>query len=169
MLIRKLMEIGFVKRFAEQTGWKLIDTKATEKWPKAWPALKRSVSGWKTLTGLAILNWPLVVAFAYAACEEINKAAALVGLSWNIDPMSAMLACGQVLVIIGALDKGLKFLLVLMGNKVDALPNKPVIQTEAEHEAFLNHYARLRASGTEWQQARKLALEFVLQDRGKVK
>jgi hypothetical protein len=135
---------------AETLGWKKLDALMLSKAPKAWPALKASIPGWKLATGALILAWP----------DVSGKALEILSLA-HIDPGNAIVYLGVGLGVIGALDKGMAFVLGFLGSPVDIVKHPPILRNEVEHDFFARQLLHLRLT-MPFEDARRAALESTL-------
>jgi hypothetical protein len=149
-LIDKLLKLPF-EAALKSAVWKRVDAFLLDKLPNAWPAFKRAVPGWKLLTGLVIVKWPVVTAFVLEVFHLLG-----------IESDKAIPVIGMGLVLVGAVDKALAFMAELLGFKVAGLPSGPVLRDEKEHDFFASALSQLRKSGMSFEDARREALERTL-------
>lgn len=148
-IIDKLLKLPF-ESLLKTAVWKRVDAYLLKTLPNAWPAFKRAVPGWKLVTGFVILKWPVMTAGVLEVFHLLG-----------IEPDKAIPIIGMGFVIVGAADKGLAFIMELLGYKVAGLPSGPVLRNEYEHDFFAKALQDLRRT-MPFDEARKEALERTL-------
>src|SRR5262245_22246347 len=146
---------GFVRARVVSTAWSRADSWLTVKWPAGWPRARRALFGWKTLTGLLILQGDALVQF-------FRDASTALGMS----PDQAAALAGGVLVALGSIHKVLKAVFAETPG-VETLPevagpNPVAVPTKIEtwKDRFLVAFNRARyVEGLEIPAARDAALK----------